>query len=207
MVLYRRPFLPQASFEGHNTVRKGKAHTRSLHGIGTIRIDDTGGLTIAQVRARLRRLRRQHRICLVVVDYLQLMVEEGAQSREQEVSRISRGLKAIAKELDVPVLALSQLSRASEIRAGKRPQLSDLRDSGSLEQDADVVLFLHHPHRAGYADANPNEIEVIIAKQRNGPTGEFPLHWEEKYTLFADLAPACRQEQEPGYESCHPNAN
>jgi len=155
-----------------------------------LHIDDTASLTTMQMRARCRRLKQQiGRLDLIVVDYLQLMRGVGKYgNREQEVSSISRGLKALAKELDAPVVALSQLSRKSEERGDKRPMLSDLRESGSLEQDADVVAFIH---REDYYDRDNEDIkgiaEIIIAKQRNGPTGSVKMAYQDVYTRFSNL--------------------
>lgn len=171
-------------------------------------IDDTGGTSIAQLAARARRLKRQHGLGLLVVDYLQLISGSGKRSgdsRVQEITEISMGLKALAKELNVPVIALSQLSRQVESREDKRPQLADLRESGSIEQDADVVLFVYREKyylsrsepREGTEDhmkwfARLEEVgdtaEVIIGKQRHGPIGKVDLHFEEKFTSFSDLA-------------------
>jgi replicative DNA helicase len=159
-------------------------------------IDDTPGITLAEMRAKARRLKQQHgSLDLIVIDYLQLMTGSGSQgkgfeNRTQEVSAISRGLKALAKEMKVPVVALSQLSRASEQRGGdKKPLLSDLRESGSIEQDADVVCFIH---REEYYDRENEDLkgkaEIIIAKQRNGPTGNIHLAYLADYTRFENLA-------------------
>jgi replicative DNA helicase len=160
-------------------------------------IDDTPGITLAEMRAKARRLRQQEngRLDLIVIDYLQLMTGSSGNSkakfenRTQEVSSISRGLKALAKELGVPVVALSQLSRGSEQRTGdKKPLLSDLRESGSIEQDADVVAFIH---REEYYDRENEDIkgqaEIIIAKQRNGPTGSIKLAYLSDFTRFENL--------------------
>jgi len=159
-------------------------------------IDDSAGATLAEMRAKARRLRQTAGgLDLVVVDYLQLMSaslpggsKKGYENRVQEVSAISRGLKAMAKELNVPVMALSQLSRSNEKRDDKRPMLSDLRESGSIEQDADVVAFIH---RESYynrdetdSSADQAKAEVIIAKQRNGPTGSVELHWNSSFVRF-----------------------
>jgi replicative DNA helicase len=160
-------------------------------------IDDTPGITLAEMRAKVRRLKQQEgRLDLILVDYLQLMTgvntsgRRGFENRTQEVSSISRGLKALAKEMKVPVVALSQLSRGSEQRTGdKKPLLSDLRESGSIEQDADVVAFIH---REEYYDRENEDLkgkaEIIVAKQRNGPTGSVHLLYLSDYTLFANPA-------------------
>ena len=166
-----------------------------------IHIDDTAGITVLEARAKARRLQRDHGVGIVVIDYLQLMTShENTQSREQEVSRISRGLKGLAKELNVPVLALSQLSRAAETRSDKRPQLSDLRESGSIEQDADVVMFIYRPDLYGLkaADGASQEgtAEIIIGKQRNGPTGSVHLMWNKESASFENLAPGFRIDEE-----------
>jgi replicative DNA helicase len=158
-------------------------------------IDDTPGITLAEMRAKARRLKQQQgQLDLIVIDYLQLMTgsssnAKGFENRTQEVSAISRGLKALAKEMRVPVVALSQLSRASEQRGGdKKPLLSDLRESGSIEQDADVVCFIH---REEYYDRENEDLkgkaEIIIAKQRNGPTGNVHLAYLADYTRFENL--------------------
>ncbi len=153
-----------------------------------IYIDDTAGLTPAQLRSRVRRLMMEKGVDLVMIDYLQLMSADGkVENRQLEVSEISRRLKGIALELKIPLIALAQLSRANVQRAVKKPMLSDLRDSGSIEQDADVVMFLH---RESYYDdtiEDKNVAEVIIAKQRNGPLGTVELAWIGDYTLFANL--------------------
>jgi replicative DNA helicase len=171
-------------------------------------IDDTPGLTIAALRARARRLKRQKGIGMVIIDYLQLLQGTGKNSNEnrvQEISEISRGLKQLAKELDLPVVGLSQLSRAVESREDKRPQLSDLRESGSIEQDADIVLFIY---REDYylaakqpADDHPDFLEwkesmeraygraeLIVAKQRHGATGKVRLKFDSRITKFSDAA-------------------
>ena len=152
-----------------------------------IHIDDTPSLSPTELKARLRQLQRRSTIGLVVIDYLQLMTGKG-QSREQEISYISRSLKAVAMELDVPVLALSQLSRDIEKRPGGLPQLSDLRESGALEQDADTVMFLHRPTDSN-ADSTvfKDKMEVRVAKCRNGAVGSFLLGWEDKAIRFHHL--------------------
>jgi len=171
-------------------------------------IDETGGLSIAQLAARARRLKRQRGLDLLVIDYIQLLQGSGrraAEGRVQEVTEITTSLKALAKELNVPILALSQLSRQVESRDDKRPQLSDLRESGSIEQDADVVVFVFREEyylrnrepRAGTEEhfkwqtemeAVHGKAEVIIGKQRHGPTGTVPLQFKADVTRFSDLA-------------------
>lgn len=158
-----------------------------------IMIDDTPALSIFEMRAKCRRLKAQHDIQLVIVDYLQLMTSSDGFNREQEISNISRSLKSMAKELNVPVIALSQLSRAVETRGGdKRPQLSDLRESGAVEQDADMVVFIHRPEYYGFTqDAEGNNTagiaEIIIAKQRNGPVGSVALKFIDRLAKFEDF--------------------
>ncbi|MCC7204226.1 MAG: replicative DNA helicase [Phycisphaeraceae bacterium] len=158
-------------------------------------IDDSPGLSLLQLRARARRLAARHDIKAVFIDYMQLMSSPGAESRQQEVSELSRGIKALARELNVPVVCLSQLNRSPEAREGHRPRMSDLRESGSIEQDADVVMMLHreeyYHNEPEWAQENPDKVnvaEVIISKQRNGPTGTVPLHFNGNTTRFANLA-------------------
>ncbi len=157
-------------------------------------IDDSPASTVLEMRAKARRLKTESDIGLVVVDYMQLMSGSGrTDGRVQEVSEISRGLKALARELDVPVVALSQLSRAPEQRTDRRPQLSDLRESGSIEQDADLVMFLYRPeYYFGPVDSEGNSIEgkaeLIVGKQRNGPTGSVELYFHKAYTRFDSIA-------------------
>jgi replicative DNA helicase len=179
-------------------------------------IDDTPALSIAALRTRARRLKRTHGLGLLIIDYLQLLAPSGKsrqENRVQEVSEITRGLKTLAKELDVPVLALSQLSRAVEQREDKRPQLADLRESGSIEQDADVVMFIYRdeyylvreePKRRDTetndhfnqrfedwrqrCEQNYGKAEVIVSKQRHGPTGIVRLSFEGQFTKFGNLA-------------------
>ena len=157
-------------------------------------IDDTPALTTLELRARCRRLKAEHKLGLVVVDYLQLMrSSRDIDSREQEISDISRNLKALAKELNVPVIALSQLNRKVEERTVKRPMLSDLRESGAIEQDADVIVFLYRDEFYNKKEDNPKAgiAEVIIGKQRNGPVGEVELAFQKRFTAFEDLAAGC----------------
>lgn len=159
-------------------------------------IDDSPTLTALALRAKARRLRSQHQIELVVVDYLQLMQGlASSENRQQEISEISRSLKALARELRVPVIAVSQLSRAVESRTGNRPQLSDLRESGAIEQDADVVVFLFREEYYHPAEENRNKAEAIIAKQRNGPTGSIDLVFLKEWTRF-DNAEFRRESEE-----------
>lgn len=153
-------------------------------------IDDTPSLSAVEMRSKTRRLRMEHDLHLVIVDYLQLMVGGGQryENRNQEISTISRGLKALAKELHVPVVAVSQLSRAVEVRRGdRRPQLSDLRESGSIEQDADLVVFIYREDTFNPTEENTGVAELIVGKQRNGPTGAFKLAFISQYTKFANL--------------------
>ncbi len=187
------------------------AVSQALHSLKLF-IDDTPALTVAQIRTRARRLKRQHGLSLIIVDYLQLVNPPASmrnENRVQEVSVITRALKALAKELDVPVVALSQLSRAVEQREEKRPQLSDLRESGSIEQDADVVMFLYreeyylgreseelrphetqesHAKRLKRLEDSRGKAEVIIGKQRHGPIGNVKLKFMGEFTQFSDLA-------------------
>jgi len=169
------------------------ARAAGLLGTAPIWIDDSAALTPLAMRSKARRLKAEHDIALVIVDYLQLMQGPGdVENRQQEISYISRSLKALAKELDVPVVAISQLSRAPEQRGGehRRPQLSDLRESGAIEQDADVVCFIYRQEfYDGPVDPKTNEsiegiAEVIVGKQRNGPTGTVKLHFKKEYTRF-----------------------
>jgi replicative DNA helicase len=158
-----------------------------------IYVDDSGSTTIMELRSKARRLKsREPSLGLIVVDYLQLMASDrNVESRVQEVSQISRALKVLARELDVPILAMSQLSRAVEQRHDKRPILSDLRDSGSIEQDADLVCFIYRDeYYLGEESDQQGIAEVILAKHRNGPTGTVKLSWLRRYAKFADLAAA-----------------
>ena len=155
-----------------------------------IHIDDTAGISIMEMKSKCRRLKAEAGLDLVIIDYLQLMNPEGkADSRTQEISVISRNLKLLARELDCPVLVLSQLSRAPEQRTDHRPMLSDLRESGSIEQDADIVIFLYRDEYYNKEDTEkPGECEVIVAKHRSGPTGSVDVAWIERYTQFKDKA-------------------
>ena len=148
-------------------------------------IDDTPGLGLLEIRAKARRFKLQYDIQLVIIDYLQLMEGRSSENRQQEISGISRGLKALARELNVPVIAVSQLNRSVESREGHTPRMSDLRESGSIEQDADVILLLH---REDYYDPtkNPGVVDVDVAKQRNGPTGKIRLTFLRNILRFED---------------------
>ena len=188
--------------EGHvdaHKLRTGRVDREEWQGIikvfgrlsgAPIFIDDTPGIGVMEMRAKSRRLKREHGLDLLVVDYLQLMRGRGRhENRQQEISDISRSLKELAKELDLPLLALSQLSRAPEQRGGdaRRPQLSDLRESGAIEQDADVVMFLYREEL--YKRDDPElrgKAELIVGKQRNGPTGMVPLHFIRDFTRFVN---------------------
>lgn len=154
-------------------------------------IDETPALSVVEMRSRSRRLLSEHdNLGLLIVDYLQLMRgPNNAESRQQEISTISRSLKALAKELSIPIIALSQLSRAVESRTDSRPQLSDLRESGAIEQDADVVIFIYRPVRYGKVEENErNKAEIIIGKQRNGPVGTIELVFIDQYATFEEMA-------------------
>lgn len=148
-------------------------------------IDDTSGLSVLELKAKARRLKKRYDISLIVIDYLQLMQSrKSTESRQQEISDISRSLKALAKDLDIPVVALSQLNRKVEDRPNKRPILADLRESGAIEQDADVILFIYREELYNRTEENKGKAEINIAKHRNGPTGKVDLTFREKYTKF-----------------------
>jgi len=199
--LVNRMISAEAELEGEKIKRgnladhewKQLVHKTTKLTTAPIFIDDTPALSILELRAKCRRLRAEHNVQLIVVDYLQLMKGDMGGNREQEIASISRALKGIAKELSVPVLALSQLSRGVETRGGdKKPQLSDLRESGSIEQDADIVMFLYRPEYYKITvdeEGMPTQGmgEVIIAKHRNGSTGSVKLKFIGKYTKFADV--------------------
>ena len=163
--------------EGANTIAKS-------HMI----IDDTASISISELKSKCRRYKREFNLGIVIIDYLQLMTTTGrSESRQQEISEISRSLKSLARELNVPIIALSQLGRAVESRPDKRPMLSDLRESGAIEQDADMVMFLYRDDYYNKESEKKGIAEVIIAKQRNGPIGTIELAWIPKYTKFANL--------------------
>jgi replicative DNA helicase len=164
-------------------------------------IDDSAAPTLMEIRAKCRRLKSENKLGLVVIDYLQLIRPGGpAENRVQEISQISRGLKALAKELNVPVIALSQLSRAVEQRGGSgRPQLSDLRESGSIEQDADVVMFVYREVVYKRDTPEPGKAQIIVAKQRNGPTDDVDLTFLRECTKFVPYSPMMPGETDPGF--------
>ena len=181
-----------------NKVRTGKLEeddwTKLAEAIGPlseaeIYIDDTPGISVMEIRAKCRKLKLEKNIGMVVIDYLQLVQGSNKRngSREQEISEISRSLKILAKELNVPVIALSQLSRAVEQRPDHRPMLSDLRESGAIEQDADIVMFLYRDDYYNEDSEKKNVAEVIIAKHRSGSTGTVELLWLGNYTKFTNI--------------------
>ena len=166
-----------------------------VEGIGIIGnskliIDDTPGISITELRSKCRKMKLEYGLQMIIIDYLQLMTGSGKTSdnRQQEISEISRSLKALAREMNAPVIALSQLSRACETRQDHRPMLSDLRESGAIEQDADVVMFLYRDDYYNKDTDKPNVAEVIIAKQRNGPIGTVELLWRPEFTKFVNMA-------------------
>ena len=195
--LAMRLLCAEARVDSH-FVRTGnlpKTHWKNLSiAVGSlaeapIYLDDTPALTVLELRAKARRLKAKNNIGMIVIDYLQLMDgPKGVESRQQEISIISRSLKGLAKELDIPVIALSQLSRAVEQRADKQPQLSHLRESGAIEQDADVVIFLYRPWVYSQEDEDEGKAKIIIAKQRNGPTGAVEASFISKYARFENLS-------------------
>ena len=194
--LVNRLFSLESKVSGQN-IRTGQltdsdweklAETAGIIGQSNLIIDDTPGITVSELRSKCRKFKLEKGLDLVIIDYLQLMSGGGRnESRQQEISEISRSLKAIARELNVPVLALSQLSRAVEQRPDHRPMLSDLRESGAIEQDADVVMFIYRDDYYNKETEKPGVAEIIIAKQRNGPIGTVELAWLADYTKFANL--------------------
>lgn len=195
--LVTRMLCSSGGFNNHD-IRKGQVKPEewpklteacSRLSSAPIFIDDSSGISVLEMKAKARRLKQQHGIGLIVIDYMQLMTAASkAENRQQEISFISRHLKGMAKDLDVPVMALSQLSRAVESRGDHKPMLSDLRESGSIEQDADVVMFIFREEYYKPEDESVrNKATVIIGKQRNGPVGQFDLHFHKAFTRFADL--------------------
>ncbi|MBX5466003.1 MAG: replicative DNA helicase [Firmicutes bacterium] len=187
----------EAEIEGHR-LRSGELDERmwaqlsiALGRLGEapIFIDDTPAISALELRAKARQLKSQHNIGLIIIDYMQLMQGRRSENRQQEISDISRSLKALARELNIPVVALSQLSRAVESRTDKRPMLSDLRESGAIEQDADVVAFLYREDYYSREAEQPDLTEVIVAKQRNGPTGTVRLLFKREIGKFFNTAP------------------
>jgi replicative DNA helicase len=187
-------------------VRTGRLQAQDWHRLTSaagrlseapIFIDDSPGLSVLEVRAKARRMKAEHGLDVIVIDYLQLMRgRANLDNRQQEISEISRSLKALAKELNVPVVALSQLSRAIETRGDNSPRLSDLRESGALEQDADVIMFLHRPSfysKDAMEEEARKTAEVHIGKQRNGPTGKIEVAFLSQYARFENLASGDRQ--------------
>jgi replicative DNA helicase len=161
----------------------------AILGGAPIYIDDTPGISVSEMKAKCRKLKLEKGLDLIIIDYLQLMSGNSkTESRQQEISEISRSLKALAREMDAPVVALSQLSRACEARADHRPMLSDLRESGAIEQDADVVMFLYRDEYYNPDTEFKNQAELIVAKQRNGPTGTIKLVWLGQFTKFNSMA-------------------
>ncbi len=200
--LFMRMLTSEARIDAHR-FRTGylneKDYGRLSHALGTLAeakvfIDDTASIGVLEMRAKARRLKAEHGLHMIIIDYIQLMQGRGRfESRQAEIASISRSLKGLAKELNVPIVALSQLSRASETRADHRPQLSDLRESGALEQDADVVMFIYRAEQYRDSDGNPNTeeqgtAEIIIGKQRNGPIGTAKLAFIKEHTRFENLA-------------------
>jgi replicative DNA helicase len=172
---------------------RDKDWTNLTHAAGVLSelplfIDDTSGIGVLDMKAKCRRLLKKINLGMVIVDYIQLVQGRSrAESRQIEISEISRALKALAKDLNVPVLVLSQLNRKVEDRPNKRPQIADLRESGAIEQDADIIVFIYRDEvYHGTTDENKNIAEIIIAKQRNGPTGSFRLTFQKEFTRFRD---------------------
>ena len=195
--LVNRLFSMEAKIDAQN-IRSGNLSEKEWEDLmdasetisaSKIIIDDTPGISMTELRSRCRKYKLEEDIQMVLIDYIQLMSSGGrVESRQQEISEISRGLKALARELNVPVLVLSQLNRAVDTRSGNRPVLSDIRESGSIEQDADVIMFLYRDDYYNPDTEKKNVAEVIVAKQRNGPVGTIELTWQPKYTRFVNTA-------------------
>lgn len=204
-MIVNRILCSQAMVDSHK-VRLGDFDSEDWQQIGSIvdkvamapiYIDDTASITVSEIRAKCRRLKQTKNLGLIIIDYLQLMQGSGRKSdnRQNEISEISRSLKVLAKELDIPVIALSQLSRTSETRSDKRPMLSDLRESGAIEQDADMVMFLYRDEYYNKDTEDKNMAECIIAKHRSGSTGMFKLGWQGKYTKFINIDYLAKEEK------------
>ena len=195
--LVNRLFSMEAKIDAQN-IRSGNLSEKEWEDLmeasetisaSKIIIDDTPGISMTELRSRCRKYKLEEDIQMVLIDYIQLMSSGGrVESRQQEISEISRGLKALARELNVPVLVLSQLNRAVDTRSGNWPVLSDIRESGSIEQDADVIMFLYRDDYYNPDTEKKNVAEVIVAKQRNGPVGTIELTWQPKYTRFVNTA-------------------
>jgi len=195
--LVQRMLCSEARVDAHN-LRKGRLAESDWPTLSMaagrlasapIFIDDTAGITCLEIKAKARRLKAQHNLGLVIIDYLQLITSSGrVENRQQEISEISRSLKGLARELNVPIIAVSQLSRAVEQRIERRPRLSDLRESGAIEQDADLVVFLYREEYYKTKTEKKGIAEVIISKQRNGPTGQIDLAFVKEYAKFENLA-------------------
>ena len=203
-MIVNRILCSQAMVDSHK-VRLGDFDSEDWQQIGSIvdkvamapiYIDDTASITVSEIRAKCRRLKQTKNLGLIIIDYLQLMQGSGRKSdnRQNEISEISRSLKVLAKELDIPVIALSQLSRTSETRSDKRPMLSDLRESGAIEQDADMVMFLYRDEYYNKDTEDKNMAECIIAKHRSGSTGPFKLGWRGQYTKFVNIDYVAKEE-------------
>ncbi|MEL6714518.1 MAG: DnaB-like helicase C-terminal domain-containing protein, partial [Planctomycetota bacterium] len=195
--IVQRMLVARAGVESHR-LRQGRLHDREyadlVEAAGVLKnarlfIDDTPGLSIMALRSRARRLKAEHGLDMIVIDYLQLLSAK-AESRQQEISVISRSLKEIARELEIPVITLAQLSRSVESREEKRPQLSDLRESGSIEQDADVVMMLYRAEYYFPIDENKGKAEVLIVKHRNGATGTVELSFQGAMLRFSNREPS-----------------
>jgi replicative DNA helicase len=194
--LFLRMLTSEAAIDGHR-LRTGflgeRDWPRLTEALSTLTqarifIDDTASIGVMEMRAKARRLKAEHGLDLIIIDYIQLMQGRGRfENRVTELASISRGLKGLAKELNVPVVVLSQLSRSPENRPNKRPQLSDLRESGALEQDADVVIMIYREDMYEATEENQGVAELIMAKQRNGPTGSVKLAFIREYTRFENL--------------------
>ncbi len=203
--LVQRMLCSEARVDAHN-LRKGRLAESDWPRLSLaagrlasapIFIDDTAGITCLEIKAKARRLKAQHNLGLVIIDYLQLISSSGRmENRQQEISEISRSLKGLARELNVPVIAVSQLSRAVEQRDGRKPRLSDLRESGAIEQDADLVVFLYREEYYKPKTDRKGIAEVIVSKQRNGPTGQIDLAFVKEYAKFENLSRTPEEERE-----------